>query len=243
MGVWDFHPKLPYAEGSISVTRRVDETIVFDRIKADGTEQAGFLSSSRNASGQEQLGVRGRRPSGLIQKSEKSGEASIYLKGCNLCVPKGDGTAEVGQELQCDIKTIVAGTPGSVDVIASANLSIASMTIADDLTAYQKGGGYQLTLTPASAAGGGTTTVTFKDERGEIVTETFDLSGTTAQTTKNRIIDVMSVVNSGYSGGTVTITAAVAPTREVKHGYGKGVDTGGIGVIKAVIDDVIYFDL
>lgn len=243
MGVWDHHPKLPYADGLISVTRQADETIVFDRNKGEGTEQAGFLSSGRNAMGIEQLGVRGRRPSGLIKGAERQGEASIYLKGCNLCVPKGDGNAEVGQELQCDIKTLVAGTAAAVNVVAQANLSVASMTIADDLTAYQKGGGYQLTLTPGSAAGNGTTTVVAKDERGEIVTETFNLSGSTALPTKNRITEVMSVSNSGYSGGTIRITANVAPTREIAHGYGKGVDTGGIGIIKAIIDEVIYFDL
>lgn len=243
MGVWDHHPKLPYADGLISITRQADKTIVFDRDKDSGTEQAGFLASVRNADGTEQLGVRGRRPSGLIKASERQGDVSIYVKGLGLCVLKGDGDAEVGQELQCDIKTVVAGTEESVTVVASANLSTAAMTIADDLSAYQKGGGYQLVLTPASSAADGTTTVTAKDERGEIVTETFDLRGTTAQKSKNRITDVISVSNANYSAGSVTITAAVAKTREIKHGYGKGVDTGGIGNIKAVIGEIIYFDI
>ena len=235
MGVWDHHPELPLAEGLISGTYRADETIVFDLNKGSGTEQAGFLASTRKADGTEQLGVRGRRPSGLIKASERQGDVSIYVKGCGLCVPKGDGNAEVGQEVQCDIKTLVPGTEESVTVVASAALTTAAMTIADDLSAYQKGGGYQLVLTPASSAADGTTTVVAKDERGEIVTETFDLRGTTAQKS-SRFTEVISVANASYSAGTVTITAMVAKTREVKHGYGKGVDTGGIGVIKAVID-------
>ena len=243
MGVWDHHSELPHADGLISITRQADETIVFAINKGFGTEQAGFLSSVRKADGTEQLGIRGRRPSGLIKSSERQGDVSIYVKGLGLCVLKGDGDAEVGQELQCDIKTVVAGTEGSVEVVASAALSTAAMTIADDLSAYQKGGGYQLVLTPASSAADGTTTVTAKDERGEIVTETFDLRGTTAQTSKHRFTDVMRVANASYSAGTVTITAAVAKTREIKHGYGKGVDTGGIGNIKAVIGERIYFDI
>ena len=243
MGVWDHHPDLPFADGIISATFKADETIVFDRNKDSGTEQAGFLASTRKADGTEQLGVRGRRPSGLIKASERQGEASIYLKGLNLCVPKGDGDAEVGQELQCDIKTIVAGTEASLDVVASADLTTAAMTIADDLTAYQKGGGYQLTLTPSNSAADGTTTVVAKDERGEVVTETFDLRDTTAQKSKNRFTEVTSVKNASYSAGKVTITASVAKTREIAHGYGKGVDTGGIGVIKSVRDGRIYYDL
>ena len=242
MGVWDHHPELPHADGLISITRQADETIVFDINKGFGTEQAGFLSSVRKADGTEQLGIRGRRPSGLIKASERQGDVSIYVKGLGLCVLKGDGDAEVGQELQCDIKTLVAGTEESVTVVASAALTTAAMTIADDLSAYQKGGGYQLVLTPASSAADGTTTVTAKDERGEIVTETFDLRGTTAQKSR-RFIEVISVANASYSAGTVTITAMVAKTREIQHGYGKGVDTGGIGNIKAVIGERIYFDI
>ena len=245
MGVWDHHPELPHADGLISITRQADETIVFDINKGFGTEQAGFLSSVRKADGTEQLGIRGRRPSGLIKASERQGDVSIYVKGLGLCVLKGDGDAEVGQELQCDIKTLVAGVEETVTVVASANLRTTStMTIADDLSAYQKGGGYQLVLTPAGNAAGGTTTVVAKDERGEIVTETFDLRGTTAQTSKHRFTDVMDVTNADYTGdATVTITAAVAKTREIAHGYGKGVDTGGIGNIKAVIGERIYFDI
>ena len=128
-----------------------------------------------------------------------------------------------------------------MDVVASVALSTAALTIADDLAAYQKGGGYQLTLTPASAAGG-TTTIVAKDERGEVVTETFDLRGTTVQKSKNRFIEVTSVTNASYTGGTVVITAMVAKTREIQHGYGKGVDTGGIGIIKAIRGGNIYFD-
>ena len=99
---------LPLSEG-VSATFESDEsTITFDRTKANGTAQVNLLTKA-NANGKMELVAAGDVPAGQVDGSGGKGHVSVLLKQENRKIPRGDGTATVGQSVVGDTKSSAKG--------------------------------------------------------------------------------------------------------------------------------------
>lgn len=234
-----------------SMTYRSDEdSITYDRSKSGGTAQQGLLARAINEKGEMGLAGANETPQGVIKGSGGRGRVSLYLRGYNFKVPRGDTTADI-----------------AVTVVDDQDLkdTDGSLTIANNLEAGQDPG--KLTVTPNGSADltAATTpaTITIKGTNadGEEIEQTLTFADSVkraAQTTTLAFQTVTAVSVTGWNAGKVTIATetieTIVPNQQVvgdtktidgvaKKGYAKGVASGGIGRITRVTPTHIYFNL